>query len=134
MHYLVQGSKAFAKINQAVISVLPSMLAEHCATRSYQQGVLTLETASNATATQLRYNTPSLKLKLKKLPILSDLEHIAIKVVTNSTYPKRRLKKPEKVSRNNRRLLRETADSLSSDELSDTLKRLADTLDNHADD
>jgi len=130
--YLTQGSSAFSKINQAVTSALPSMLAEHCTTRSFQQGILTLVTTNNATATQLRYNTPALKLKLKKLPLLSGLEHIAIKVVASPTQPKQRLKKPGKVSCNNRKLLRETADSLSADDLSETLKRLADTLDNHA--
>ncbi|OUS31671.1 hypothetical protein A9Q99_03635 [Gammaproteobacteria bacterium 45_16_T64] len=127
---MAKTSQLFAKIDNTVMTALPSMLSEYCETRSYIETVLTLTTFSNAVATQLRYNTPNILSKLRRLNVFSEITRIDIKVIAK---PKERLppqRKGNRVPLKNYHMLNDTADTISSDELATSLRSLASTLQN----
>jgi hypothetical protein len=109
------------------------MLAQYCRLKSYRNGRMIVQTHSATVATQLRFTTPQLIDQLRKLPEFVALQSLDIKVCAAPTKtPTLALQKTRHhapVSKRNTALLRDTADSLDSPELSESLRRLARTLD-----
>ncbi|OUS01742.1 hypothetical protein A9Q81_09160 [Gammaproteobacteria bacterium 42_54_T18] len=134
---MTKTSQVFARIDNIIMGSLPSMLSDNCQTRSYRHGILTLTTYSNAVATQLRYNSPNILSRLQKQPLLVDVVRIDIKVVakTREGYePSKRQRSLTKASRENCNILKDTADGVNSESLANSLRRLANTLENYGKD
>ena len=106
------------------------MLASFCEIGGYRDGRLMVHTQSNAAATQLRFISPSLIPQLNQIPEFQDLKIIDYKVISpKQTKPKvGKIDKPLPVSMENRKMLEETAEEVSSVELANSLKKLAKTL------
>jgi len=137
LHSMTETSQVFAKIDNIIMGSLPSMLSDNCQTRSYRQGVLTLTTYSNAVATQLRYNTPNILSRLQKQPSLEGIIRIDIKVIAkpkDDYKPAKRQRSLTTTSRENCNMLKETANTVNSDGLADSLRHLANTLENYGKD
>lgn len=130
LKHLASESRQIDSLNRLFLSRLPSMLSSFCQLLSYHNGKLVIETQSNAAATQLRFITPNLIQQLKKTREFSALQNIEFKMApTKETRkPQAPIPKPLPVSRHNRQLLEQTADSVSSKELADSLRKLAKTL------
>ena len=138
LHSMAKTSKAFVGIDHAVMSILPSMLADNCQARSYNNNILTLTTHSSAVATQLRFNTPNILSRLKKHLLFKDILRIEIKVVATSKnilqpQPKSQSSRPP-VSSPNCKLLENTANNIDSTPLAESLRHLAQTLENYGKD
>lgn len=136
LNRLANRSNQLTQFNRAFLSKLPTMLSQYCQVCDYQNGVLMIETTSNAVATQLRFTKPQLLGKLRQSAPFQRLTDIEIKVSKPTKTPeKRRLKPNSNVSSANRQLLRDTADHIadnndaSSKSLAASMKRLANTLD-----
>lgn len=132
---LTQKSRQTDELQALLCRLLPAMLADYCQVRSYEQGVLTLNAATGAAATQLRFLAPQLLQKLKKHNNFSRLEKISVRIQTTSPILRQHKTRDVKpVSRANCQLLKETADSLSDPQLAESLRQLAMTLDNYGKD
>lgn len=131
LHALTKNSQVFIKIDNTVMGALPSMLSDNCQTRSYRNGVLTLTTYSNAVATQLRYNAPNILSRLQKQPTLRDIVRIDIKVIAKPKEAVIHKRTLNKVSHQNCNMLKDTADAMDSDNLANSLRKLANTLENY---
>ena len=125
-----------AQFNIAFLSKLPSMLSQYCQVCDYQNGVLTVETTSNAVATQLRFTAPQLLGKLRQQHPFQRLSALEIRVAAPQVIKqKRRLRPNSSVSTTNREMIRETAQHIATDEstasqrLAASLTKLATTLD-----
>ena len=134
LHSMAKNAQVFARIDNTVMASLPSMFSDNCQFRSYQNGVLTLTTYSNAIATQIRYNTPNIITRLKKQLTLIEIERIDIKVIAK---PKEHLEAKQSlppVSGSNCNMLKDTAKTVGSNELANSLLKLANTLENYGKD
>lgn len=116
-------------LRRAVCGLLPSMLADYCQVRSFENGTLTLNAATGAAATQLRFVVQQLLPKLKNLPAFNGLEKIVVRVqASENKEPRVRRRIIPPVSQHNCELIRDAAHSLEDTELAKSLLRLADTL------
>src|SRR5690606_23816750 len=77
---LTEKSRQLKDLERSLHHCLPSMLADYCQIRSYQNSVLCLDAASGSAATQLRFIQHQLLPRLKKLNVFKDLERITIRV------------------------------------------------------
>ncbi len=137
LHTMTKTSLVFSRIDNIIMGSLPSMLSDNCHTRSYRDGILILTTYSNAVATQLRYNTPNILSRLQKQPLLEDIIRIDIKVIAKPKedyIPSKRQRSLTKASRENCNMLKDTADTVNSDTLANSLRHLANTLENYGKD
>ena len=137
LHTMTKTSQVFARIDNIIMGSLPSMLSDNCQTRSYRHGILTLTTYSNAVATQLRYNTPNILSRLQKQPLFESIVRIDIKVIAKPREdyePGKRQRNLTKASRDNCNMLKDTADTVNSDSLANSLRHLANTLENYGKD
>lgn len=130
LHTMAKTSQVFAQIDNAVMTALPSMLSDNCNTRSYISNVLTLTTYSNAVATQLRYNSPNILSKLRRTSVFSEISRIDIKVVAKPKSARPVVKKSNRQTPHDFHMLNDTADSINSDALATSLRKLASTLKN----
>lgn len=127
--YLTEKARQSDELQRAVSRLLPSMLADYCQVRSYERGVLTLNASTGSAATQLRFLTQQMLPKLQKTGVFKGLESILVKV--QNFEPLRqahKIRTTPPVSRDNRRLIQETADAVNDPNLADSLRRLAMTL------
>ena len=136
---MAKTSQVFDKTDNAVMSILPSMLADNCQTRSYRDNILTLTTHSSAVATQIRYNTPNIISRLKKSLAFRGIERIEIKVVAKPKttlqpqHTQNQYYRPH-VSTPNCKMLQDTANNINSEPLAESLRHLAQTLKNYGED
>ena len=129
MKSLTEKSRKSDELQRALYQVLPSLLADYCQVRSYDQGVLTLSASTGSAATQLRFVTQQILPKLKKIHIFKELEKIQIRVqAPDPVLHTHQVRHLPPVSRSNCQLIRETANSISDQGLADSLQKLATTL------
>ena len=130
LRHLASESRQLDSLNRLFLSRLPSMLSNFCQVLSYHNGKLVIETQSNAAASQLRFITPNLVQQLKKTKEFAALQNLEFKVAPTKVArkPQAPIPKPFHVSSHNRQLLEQTADSVTSVELADSLRKLAKTL------
>lgn len=136
LNRLATRSKQIDQFNRVFLRNLPSMLGQYCQVCDYQNGILYVETSSQAVATQLRFTKPNLLGKLRQSHPFQRLTDIELKITKPATSRVRRVLRPNsQVSPSNRQLLRDTADhiaedkSKSSQRLAESLQKLAATLD-----
>jgi len=134
LHSMAKNAQVFARIDNTVMASLPSMFSDNCQVRSFQNGVLTLTTYSNAIATQIRYNTPNILTRLKKQLSLAGIERIDIKVIAKPKETQETKRTLHHVSSPNCSMLKDTAKTVGSDELANSLLKLANTLENYGKD
>lgn len=118
-------------MQHALQRLLPSMLADYCQIRSFQQGVLALNASTGAAATQLRFVAQQLLPKLQKLNTFNGLEKITIRVQAPESVqvkPSPVLRTRPPVSASNRDLILDTANNIHDQELAAALRQLASTL------
>ena len=129
---LAEASTKLTHQDRLLKSVLPSLLSDYCRVQSCSSGELTIEAYSQAVATHLRFSTPKLLEKLRKHDEMRHLQSITVRVGVppQSTTPTKKATpaRPNTVSDANCELLNATADTLSTPDLRDALKRLAATL------
>lgn len=104
---------------------LPEYLAPHCQAAVFEAGRLTLYAASPAWASRLRYLVGELKQGLGS--DIKGLREVRVRVIgAGIPTPTRPAPEPIRpLSKQNRALLRETAEALRDRGLSDALRRLA---------
>jgi hypothetical protein len=126
---LTEKARQSDELQRALQRLLPSMLADYCQVRSFEQGVLALNAASGSAATQLRFLTPQILPKLQKMSIFQGLTSITIRTQAPEARDSRRqVRQTPRVSDANRQLLSDTADGISDPGLAESLRRLAMTL------
>lgn len=126
---LTEKARQSDELQRALQRLLPSMLADYCQVRSFEQGVLALNAASGSAATQLRFLTPQILPKLQKMSIFQGLTSITIRTQAPEARDSRhQVRKTPPVSDANRKLLSDTADGISDPGLAESLRRLAMTL------
>lgn len=127
---LTEKARTSDEMQQALQRLLPSMLADYCQVRSFEQGVLGLNAASGSAATQLRFLAQQLLPKLQKISIFKELKSITVRTQAPVALNLRhQVRNRPPVSGANRQLLRDTADSINDAALAESLRRLAMTLD-----
>ncbi len=127
--YLADKSHKSDSLQRILQQVLPSLLADYCRVRSFEQGLLTLDAATGSAATQLRFVTQQILPKLKKHSIFRDLEKIQIRI--QAPEPDLKAHKTRYLpaaSRANCQLIQDTANNIQDIELADSLRKLATTL------
>ena len=75
---LITKAKEIEMLDGLVKKEIGSDLLDHCQVASYEKGVLTLITTSNAFATQLRFKSFDIRDKLRQTPKWSGLSRIQI--------------------------------------------------------
>ena len=126
---LTEKSRRTNEMQRALLSTLPSMLADYCQVQSYERGVLTLNATTGSAATQLRFLAPQMMSKLRKSSAFKDLEQVQVKIHTPETVGRpHQVRSVPPTSSENCQLINDTADSLSDPGLADSLRRLAATL------
>lgn len=136
LNRLATRSSQLSQFNRVFLSKLPTMISQYCQVLDYQNGVLMVETTSNAVATQLRFTKPQLLGKLRQGNPFQRLSDIEIKVsAPDKLQPARKLRPNCEISNANRQLIRDTADFIASDNsdasqsLAKSMQKLAATLD-----
>ncbi|PIE40601.1 MAG: hypothetical protein CSA49_07635 [Gammaproteobacteria bacterium] len=136
LNRLANRSGQINQFNRIFQSKLPTMLNQYCQVLDYQNGVLHVETTSNAVATQLRFTKPQLLNKLHQGNPFQRLTDIKITVNSpKKRYGKRTAKAHSNVSPTNRQLIRNTANFIAEDNsdasksLAKSMQKLATTLD-----
>lgn len=137
LNRLATRSQQLSQFNRAFLGKLPTMLSHYCQVCDYQNGILHVETTSQAVATQLRFTKPQLLGKLRQSPPFQRLTDIEVKVAkpTSDSREARRRRPNSDVSPGNRQMLRDTAAHIAADDsneaksLASSLQRLASTLD-----
>ena len=136
LNRLATRSHQLSQFNRVFQSKLPAMLGQYCQVLDYQDGILYIETTSSAVATQLRFTKPQLLAKLHQGNPFQRLADIEIKVHTPTKRQSQQIAKPNSdVSKENRQLIRDTADCIASDDshesqrLANSMQKLAATLD-----
>lgn len=126
---LTERARKLQDLQRALHSLLPSMLADYCQIRRFENGVLFLDAASGSAATQLRFIQQQLVPKLKQTTAFRDLDRINIRVQsTEKPAQPRKTRKTNPVSAENRQLLTDAADGISDPALAESLRNLAKTL------
>lgn len=136
LNRLANRSNQLGQFNRIFQSKLPAMLSQYCQVLDYQDGILHVETTSNAVATQLRFTKPQLLAKLRQGNPFQRLADIEIKLhIPEKRQSKRKLRPNSDVSNENRQLIRDTADFIAADNsdasqsLAKSMQKLASTLD-----
>lgn len=122
--------RATDDLQQILRALLPSMLADYCRVRRYEQGVLHLDAESGSAATQLRFIQTQLVQRLRQHSPFQALVQISVRVNTQprpTSPPSSRPRTPP-ISAANRRLLEDTADGIQDTALAGALRNLAQTL------
>ena len=83
---LITKAKEIEMLDGLVKKEIGSDLLDHCQVASYDKGVLTLITTSNAFATQLRFKSFDIRDKLRQTPKWSGLSRIQIKIDPKSAH------------------------------------------------
>ncbi len=126
---LTERARKLQELQRALQLSLPSMLADYCQIQRFENGVLFLDAASGAAATQLRFIQQQLVSRLKQSPAFRELDRINIRVQsTEKPSRRRKSRQANPVSAENRQLLTDTADSISDPALAESLRNLAKTL------
>jgi hypothetical protein len=130
---LAEASARLARADKAVKALLPSLFADYCRVRQLSKQELTLEAYTQSVAGILRLQATGLLDKLRRLEDFRNVERITVRVVTlpQADAPAATPPKPNPISQENLALLRETANSLPSQELAGAVQRLARTLERH---
>ena len=126
---LTEQARESDELQRYLQRLLPSMLADYCQIRSFENGVLALSAATGAAATQLRFVAQQLLPKLQKTNLFKGLEKITIRVQAPvDVRPTHAVRSTPPVSRSNCQLIRDTAENIQDQGLADSLRRLAITL------
>lgn len=130
---LAEASARLSRADKAVKALLPSLLADYCSVRQLTKQELTLEAYTQSVAGILRLQATGLLDKLRRLDDFRNVERVTVRVGTlpQPAAPIATPAKPNPISQENLDLMRETANSLSSQELATALQRLAKTLERH---
>lgn len=130
---LAEASARLMRADKAVKALLPSLLADYCSVRQLTKQELTLEAYTQSVAGILRLQASGLLDKLRRLEDFRNVERVTVRIGTlpQPTASAATPQKPNPISQENLNLLRETANSLPSQELASALQRLAKTLERH---
>ena len=116
------------QIHQLISTKLEPSLADHCQVANLRDGTLILATTSPAWNHKLRFSAMDLLSALRADPRWSGLKAIEVRVDylpqlenTSATKSKKRVS----LSTNNAEYLRQAADNISCEKLSNALKKLA---------
>ena len=106
---------------------LPIPLQRHCQLANYRENILFLHADSAAWATKLRYYVPKLTESLKKTFYFKNLKKVTINTRPNDNHGPAYPHKPHRftISKDTAKLINNLADSVTNDELANSLKRLA---------
>ncbi len=128
--------KRLAKLNQALLCLLPEEIRDHVQVANLDKGVLHLMVDNPAWSTRLRYMESDI------LPDLNKLTHIRVRSIKTRTRPfnkptlnnqnNKHKKGPKRVNINTARSLSEAANFISDSDLSQAMKRLAKNLEDNA--
>ncbi|MEE2729211.1 MAG: DciA family protein [Pseudomonadota bacterium] len=129
---LTENSLQIAELNHILATALPAKLAQFCSIGSYRNGALILEARTGSAATQLKFMQPQIFGKLKKSSKFRALQNINIRIAAPQPKLDRHyIRRAPVVSAQNRTLIRQTADTLSDQNLASSMRKLADTLENY---
>lgn len=112
------------KLNAIVAELLPSLKTQ-CHVASYINGVLTLQTHNQALLGQLRYLQIQYLQQLRQHPIFSKLTRIQFLFDEQLTVARAQHEPIKPLSEQTKKLLLETAASLTDPQLSEAFRRLA---------
>ncbi len=121
--YLIGHAKQLQTWNEILYKHLPSGEQKHCKIGAFEQRILTLVVDSANWATKLRYQIPDLVKQLKKTQEFQSIKEIKCLVRPEDASPKKATPRPA-LSKNTRRLLQETSDTIIDPELKIALQRL----------
>ena len=129
---LTENSLQVAELNHILASALPQKLAQFCTVTSYRNGSLTLQAQTSSAATQLKFMQPQIFAKLKKSSKFRALQEISIRIAAQQPKLDRHYTREAPiVSTQSRELIRQTANSLSDQDLAASMRKLANTLENY---
>jgi len=127
LHNTLAFARYLCSLEQIVTQYLPPPFKGHCQASSYEYGKLVILCDSASWSSKLRFHSKHLISKLHNHREFSELEEITtltnLRAITRTV--KRRLPRAKKISRENSRLLMETAHFEEDKKLSGALERLA---------
>jgi len=121
---LLERARKLARLEQAVLGLLPENLAGHCKVLNLKKETLVLSVNSSAWAARLRFAEPELIRQLQcHFPELVRSVQVRIQPPSVERSPKQHPKL--KISMENAELLAQTARSIQHPDLQEALYRLA---------
>ena len=127
LHNTLAFARYLCSLEQIITRYLPPTFKGHWQVSSYEHGKLIILCDSASWSSKLRFHSKHLISKLHSHREFSELEGVAtltnLRMITRTT--KRCLPKAKKISRENSRLLMETAHFEEDNNLSGALERLA---------
>lgn len=135
LQYIATRAQKLSTINDAFLAQLPSMFADHCCVCDYVDGILVVETHSNAISSQLRLLKTNLISQLHHKAKLTGVKDIKITIRPLKTPTAYQIPRPNsRVSKANRDMLESTAHHIEQSNepndinLAESLRKLAKTL------
>lgn len=123
---LYRKAQILLRLQSYLTSHLGAPISDHCRVANWRDGCLIIQVDSAAWALHVRYTTPDLLEKLRKIPELRALRTIQHYVQpamnAHNTTPS---ESEIKLSQENARLLRDLANTIPHQNLANALKRLA---------
>jgi hypothetical protein len=121
---VLERARKLARLEQAVLQLLPAELAAHCKVLNLKNETLVLATPSPVWAARLRFAAPTLLTQLKcRHSLDARAIDLQIQPETVENQPVKRL--PMQISMNSATLLAQTARSVNYPPLQEALLRLA---------
>ena len=124
---LIMKANKIKKLNDFVLGLLDSKLAENTKVSNYRAGILSLSTNSPAYANQLRFDTKKLLMELKSACNWHSLKEITVKVspVRGMDIPVVDIEVERTLSDDNATILEQLSEDIECPKLKSTLMRLA---------
>jgi len=125
LQQLVKKAERLLDLNQRLLEQLATPLKEHCKLANWRNGCLVIETDSAVWATQLRYSSPDLLERLRKIPEFYGLCSIHCYIRPAVSVADAEVHSSMSLSPENAELIAATASGIEDKALSSALQRLA---------
>lgn len=121
---LLDHARVLADLEKRLQSLLPEPLGTHCRVLNLRDHTLTLAADSSAWAARLRYQTRILLQQLARSPSVT-VRTIQVRILPTPRPEPEKPKRNARLSSDNARLLRQTAESLADPALRSALLKVA---------